>query len=447
MANLILTKSITCNKYNIKNSYELVQKLKSIKITNNDTMVSLDIISMYDKIPFSEVLKSLERRREDITKVTNIPWNTLVNIIRFCVRDSYYVFWKGKCYQQIEGLTTGGSISGILADFVISDLLNTALEEAGFDPILLVKYVDDLLMFIPIEELENFFTIINSQHHAIQFTLEQEEDGKLPYLDIMIHRNKNHTLDTSLHIKSTSKNRILNWNSSHPKTQRLGVAYGLISRTLNITSDKLKDESLEIIHNILIMNGYPPHIIKNLINKYITKNNTANIDDPETSGNVRTKYRSLTYAPALSEKLQHLFEQHDKDLKVAFKPHFTISKITTKKSLDNEEDRHGVVYKIQCNDCLGVYIGHTGQKISNRMRQHQLDVNNKHDPNRQTGAILHHIETGHTFDYNNAEILISELNSPKRRTLESINIHRHKINSVNLRADLDNLHPSYVSIL
>lgn len=50
---------------------------------------------------------------------------------------------NGKLYKQNDGLTIGGSVSGILADFVITDLLDRAIEKLGFDPTLLVKYVDE----------------------------------------------------------------------------------------------------------------------------------------------------------------------------------------------------------------------------------------------------------------------------------------------------------------
>ena len=42
-------------------------------------------------------------------------------------------------------MTIGGPVSGILADLVITDLLDRVIDKAGFDPTLLVKYVDDVI--------------------------------------------------------------------------------------------------------------------------------------------------------------------------------------------------------------------------------------------------------------------------------------------------------------
>ena len=63
-----------------------------------------------------------------------------------------------KVYKQTDGLTTGGSVSRILAHFVITDLLDNTIEKSVFEPTLLIKYVDDTLAFLPKEEMENFLT-------------------------------------------------------------------------------------------------------------------------------------------------------------------------------------------------------------------------------------------------------------------------------------------------
>lgn len=105
---------------------------------------------------------------------------------KLCIEDGNYVTFKGKCYKQIDGLTIGGSVSGILADFVVTDLLDEAIYKSGFDPTLIVKYVDDILAILPKEEMENFFTILNEEHEEVQFTCEVEVSHKLPYLDMLL---------------------------------------------------------------------------------------------------------------------------------------------------------------------------------------------------------------------------------------------------------------------
>lgn len=46
--------------YNVKNSYELKEKLNSTCITDNEIMASLDVVAMYENIPWELVYKSIK---------------------------------------------------------------------------------------------------------------------------------------------------------------------------------------------------------------------------------------------------------------------------------------------------------------------------------------------------------------------------------------------------
>lgn len=69
-------------------------------------------------------------------------------MIKFCVDETNYASYIGHIFKQRDGFTIGGCVSGILADCVISDLLDSAVQKSGFDPTLLVKYVDNTLAFL-----------------------------------------------------------------------------------------------------------------------------------------------------------------------------------------------------------------------------------------------------------------------------------------------------------
>ena len=115
-------------------------------------------------------------------------------MIKFCIEKTNQVTHNDHIFKQKDGLTIGGCVSGILADFVITDILDSAIEKAGFEPTLLVKYVDDNLAFIPREEMENFYNILNGEDKSIQFTYELEDNNQIPYLDMMVQRTPEHRI-------------------------------------------------------------------------------------------------------------------------------------------------------------------------------------------------------------------------------------------------------------
>ena len=58
------------------------------------------------------------------------------------------------------------------------------------------------LIFKSQTDVEPIFNYLNRQHRKINFTLEQESEGRIPFLDIMIDRNSGR-LDFSVFRKPT----------------------------------------------------------------------------------------------------------------------------------------------------------------------------------------------------------------------------------------------------
>ena len=77
--------------------------------------------------------------------------------------------------------------------------------------------------------LDEFLTHLNSQHPAIQFTMEKEEDQKIAFLDVQIERT-GVSATTSVFWKKTHTNQYFNYNSHHPNSIKSGVIQCLTSK-------------------------------------------------------------------------------------------------------------------------------------------------------------------------------------------------------------------------
>jgi len=60
--------------------------------------------------------------------------------------------------------------------------------------------------------------------------VDRETDGKLPFLDMSIQREKDR-LVTKVYRKPTHTQQYIHWRSNHPKNLLLGVLKGLIQST------------------------------------------------------------------------------------------------------------------------------------------------------------------------------------------------------------------------
>ena len=81
----------------------------------------------------------------------------------------------------------------------------------------------------------------------------------------------------------------------------------------------------------------------------------------------------------------------------------------------NKFDQPGVVYKILCLDCTGVYIGKTGRSFNTRPKQHQRNVKpdmiaqlTNEDLKKKSALVKHVCLNGHQIDWQNSAILAIE---------------------------------------
>ena len=71
------------------------------------------------------------------------------------------------------------------------------------------------------EELELFVWLLNGVEYRVQFTLEVEKEGFLPFLDVGLMKADG-KLITRIYRKPTHTQQYINWNSNHPKNMLLG---------------------------------------------------------------------------------------------------------------------------------------------------------------------------------------------------------------------------------
>lgn len=81
----------------------------------------------------------------------------------------------------------GFSLSPVFAEFwmqLFEDQVIKSIEEIQFYR----RYVDDTIVCIPKSFLQTLLGLVNSYHPALEFKYEEEENGTISFLDILIMR-------------------------------------------------------------------------------------------------------------------------------------------------------------------------------------------------------------------------------------------------------------------
>ena len=94
-------------------------------------------------------------------------------------------------------------------------------------------------------------------------TVEVEKDGGLPFLDILLQRREDGSLDVTVYRKPTHTDRYLDFRSHHPSHVKRGLVKCLYDRARSITTrqDNLEKEECHLT-KVLKENSYPSAFIR-----------------------------------------------------------------------------------------------------------------------------------------------------------------------------------------
>ena len=86
-------------------------------------------------------------------------------------------------------------------------------------PSIYLHYVDDTFVsFRSRSDALAFFDILNQLHSSLTFTIEEENNGQLPFLDVLVERCDSSFI-TLVYRKPTFTGLYLNWHSFAPKSR------------------------------------------------------------------------------------------------------------------------------------------------------------------------------------------------------------------------------------
>ncbi|BHF71505.1 hypothetical protein SprV_0401456300 [Sparganum proliferum] len=150
----------------------------------------------------------------------------VLQLLKFCLR-TYFTF-DGTIYEQVKGTPMGSPISGFIAEAVLQRLESLVFQH--HKPKFWARYVDDTFVVIDRDQLLTFKERLNAVFPDIQFTMEEEENNQLAFLDVLVCRKDCGGLKTKVFRKATNTMQVLNFNSNHPISHKRSCVRTLYRR-------------------------------------------------------------------------------------------------------------------------------------------------------------------------------------------------------------------------
>ena len=120
----------------VKNSSHFIKIIKEATISEDDLLVSFDVVSLFTKIPIEDAIEVIKTLTEK-----GLP-KDIPKMVEFCLQNCYFS-WGGKLYERTEGASMGSPLSPVVADLYMEEFDRKALDSFPTKPKLFVRYVND----------------------------------------------------------------------------------------------------------------------------------------------------------------------------------------------------------------------------------------------------------------------------------------------------------------
>lgn len=159
----------------VKESRHLVNKLKTITLSPEDTLVRFDVVSLF--------INGLQE--VSLTYIDELFPKDIAALFRHVLTTTYFQ-WNDKFYQHQDGV--GSPLSPVIANFYMEKFEQLALRIAKKRPEYWLRYLGDTFVVWRHgeTELNKFLTHLSSIHPKIQFTMKNEQDRQLAFLDVFL---------------------------------------------------------------------------------------------------------------------------------------------------------------------------------------------------------------------------------------------------------------------
>ena len=158
--------------------------------TEGLVLASFDVCSLFTNIPIKETIDIILEANANDQLRSKIDNDSLKKVLNTCTEDCVFLF-NGEKYKQKDGVAMGSPLGPTLANIFMCDFekkwLNTCPPE--IKPVFYKRYVDDILLgFKTKRGIQQFWRYYNNKHPNIKFTIEDEIQGNISFLDLNIKK-------------------------------------------------------------------------------------------------------------------------------------------------------------------------------------------------------------------------------------------------------------------
>ncbi len=379
----------------VKNSVELAQRLTDVTLEDDEILVSFEVEALYPSVPVGE--SSL------LLKEWIIEQNISDREAEICCRlvdivlEQRWLKYDDLLLLLTEGLFIGNSLSSILAE-VFMGHLEKKMEGRDWFPRLWMRYVDDVLAIVNKGMTERVLEELNKQRPGvIRFTVEEEKEGQLPFLDLLLIREENR-IALDVFRKPTDAPLCIPNDSHHPMSHKLAAFQSALFRMWTIPlSETRRQKELDYILYMAAVNGYKKEAILKLNDKHerrwrwkqfsslqpIVEKKERTVRDRR--GKEVSKIVVLPFTTYKPGRLGNVLKR--RGLNVCYHSRGNLKELVGRVKKGRPKGERSGIYRIRCKRkrCKKRYFGQTRRRVILRDGEHDRAIR-KNQPEKSAVA-------------------------------------------------------------
>ena len=349
----------------IKDTYDFLDKVRGINLSQNSLLITLDVESMYTNIDHDQGIQAIKNKFSD--SLGNMKFDAIIQLLEISLKRNDFIF-DDKVFLQVQGTAMGRRYAPHYADIYMAEFETQALAKCDKQPDCYFRYLDDIFLIWSHgrDSFYDFLNIFNSHRSSIKFKAEINPNS-VNFLDTTLFRSKDNVLEAKVYFKPTDTHQLLHKVSFHPRHTFPGLIRSQVTRFWRICSfPEDVHTACQILFQALAKRNYPKRKLRQLKNDTLRKLNSSNrlgyeidIESSSRAGATAcggTKCLTCDIVPSCQN--------------------FTSSETNETYAINSKLDcdSSNIIYLYTCNMCNKQYVGETGWPLRHRNNQHRSAI-------------------------------------------------------------------------
>ena len=402
----------------IKNTYDLLEQLRSQEFSADSFLVTFDVEALYTNIQPDRGLEALQKVY-DRSGIFIPRFDHVKELLEISLKNNDFQFGD-QHFRQCFGTSMGKIYAPTYANIFMANWEYEIMQKIKEKPDFYKRFLDDgfLVWQGRRQNLLKFLQTANDHDDSINLTWEINEIT-CDFLDTTIFKGNrflhHNILDTKVYFKVTDTHELLDKNSWHPKHVFLGIVKSQLIRYLRICNNisDFHDATSKLFSVLRARRHYSIRFLRKIKSDFLKVYHE--MGDTEDPAGVSTKCGDKYCTCCLYLKQTSYIGEEEF-------------------SIDGYMDCNSknVVYIIECQKCNLKYVGETRNCLKTRLIRHISDIRQE-----KNTAVASHFNYECISDYNLADLkiypieFIHDQGSPHKNDSKLLKCETHWIEQLN----------------